>query len=117
MAKHNIKDPKSIACIVLACIGFPALIVLFTMGGVFYAKEHPKVLDYANSMCRVDSRSYKTYQCKTRYYQYSCYGPIWEAHYGENRTIFALVEGEKRYRSYIDAFNKAQEYNVSGYQK
>jgi len=116
MAGHKIKDPKAIACIILAAFGVPAIIVLFTMGGVYYADEHPKVLTYANSMCQVDSRSYKTYECKSRAYRYDCYGPIWNVRHGEKRDVFAIVEINKRYRYYSDALNKANEYQVSNYQ-
>ena len=115
MAKHKIKDPKAILCLFLSLLCFASIIVLFTMGGMFYSDEHPKVLNYDNSMCVVDSRSWKTYQCKARYYTYSCYGPKWNVRHGENRTIVAIVEGEKRYRSYTDALNKANEYQVSKY--
>jgi hypothetical protein len=113
MAKSRIKDPKLVVCTVLFVICSGGMITFFIVGGLFYAKERPKVLNYANSMCRVDSISYKTYQCTTRYYRYDCYGPIWDVHHGENRTIFALVEGDKRYRSSLDALKKAQEYQVT----
>jgi hypothetical protein len=116
MAKHNIKDPRAIACIVFAAIGFPTIIVLLTTGGVFFADEHPKVLNYANSMCQVDSRSYKSYECKSRAYRYTCYGPVWDVHHGENRDVFAIVEINKRYRYYSEALDKANEYQVSKYQ-
>ncbi len=86
------------------------------MGGIYFSDEHPKVLHYANSMCQVDSRSYKLYQCKSRYYTYTCYGPTWNVHHGERRDIFAIVEGQKRYFSPSDALNKAYEYQVSKYQ-
>jgi len=117
MAQYKIKDPKAIACIILAAISLPAIIVLFTMGGVFFSEEHPKELNYANSMCQVNSRSYKLYQCKARYYTYTCYGPVWQVHHGENRDVLATVEEEKRYRSSSDALNKAYEYQVSNHQK
>lgn len=115
MAKHKIKDPKAVICLFLFLIFFASVITLFIMGGIFYSDEHPKVLNYANSMCVVDSRSWKMYQCKARYYFYNCYGPKWDVRHGENRTIFAIVEGEKRYRSYSDALDKANEYQVSKY--
>ncbi|CAF0773025.1 unnamed protein product [Rotaria sordida] len=63
-------------------------------------------------MCRVDSTSWKAYSCKTRYSRYTCYGAVWEVHYEENRTTFAIVEEEKRFRSYSDAFKRAQEYQI-----
>jgi hypothetical protein len=117
MAKHNIKDPKAIICIIIATISLCGIIVLFIIGGIFFAKEHPKVLNYANSMCKVDSTSYKIYECTTRYYTYTCYGPTWNVHHGEKRDVFAIVEMDYRYRYVSEALNKAYEYQVSKYQR
>ncbi len=105
-------DLKHLVCILIFAICFTGIITLFGIGGVFYAKERPQVLNYANSMCQVNASFYRTYQCRSRHSRYDCYGPVWDVHHGENRTIFALIEGEKRYRSYMDALNKAQEYQV-----
>jgi hypothetical protein len=112
MAKNNIKNPKTIFCLFFTLLCFSAIIVLFTLGGVFFSEEHPKVLNYANSMCRVDSRSYKVYECHSRYYTYTCYGPTWNVHYD---NVFAIVETQRRYRSYSDALIKANEYQVRKY--
>lgn len=112
MAKRKIKDPKAIACIVVASIGFAAVIVFFIIGGILFAKEHPKVLNYANDMCIVDSQLFRTYKCRTRYSQYTCYGAIWGVHYGVNLK-YATIEEEKRFRSVSDATNRAAEYKVS----
>jgi len=115
MVGHVVKDPKATGCVFLATTGFVAMVVLFTMGGIFFSQEYTKVLNYANSMCRVDSRFYKTYQCKSRYTSRTCYGPAWEVHYGENRTTYAKVEGDKRYNYPSDALKKAHEYQVNKY--
>ena len=110
-----VKDCRAVGCLILAFLGFGGMFVLFTMGGIFFSQENPKVLNYANSICRVDSASYKTYVCKSRYTSRMCYGPIWEVHYGENRTIYAKIEGDKRYNYYMDALKKAREYQVNKY--
>ena len=113
MSKQKIKDPKAVFCIIFAVLACSAVIILFTIGGVFFANENPKVQNYANSICQVDKFSWKSYRCRTRYMTYTCYGPIWYVHYGENRTTPATVEAENRYRSYSDALEKASEYTVS----
>lgn len=115
MAKHKIKNPMIIVCFLIAILSVSAIIILFTIGGVLFADEHPKVLNYANTMCQVDSSSYTTYECKSRHYTYTCYGPTWNVHYGEERDVFALVETERRYQSYSDALKKANEYQVRKY--
>jgi len=112
MAKYKIKDPKAVICFILALLCFCAIVVLFTLGGIFFASEHPKALNYANSMCRVDSRDWRMYQCKSRYYWYTCYGPIWKVHHGEQRNISATVEQERRYSTYSEARAKADEYEI-----
>ncbi|UJR29008.1 hypothetical protein I4U23_010226 [Adineta vaga] len=112
MATHKIKDPKAVLCIIFFILFLAGAFTLLIVGGILFGKESPKVKYYGNSMCLVQSGSYKTYQCKSRYYWYTCYGPTWNALYGANQTTFALVESERRYRSYIDALNKAKEYEV-----
>ena len=104
---------KVVGCYVLALQFFTVAVSLVVVGSIFMGKERPKVLHYANTMCEVDSRSWKSYTCTTRYSSYTCYGPTWKVHHGENRTTSASVEGEKRYRSYSDALKKAYEYQVS----
>lgn len=115
MAKYKIKNPVTIICVLLTLIFFSAIIVLFVIGGVFFSEEHPKVLNYANSMCQVDSRSYRMYECTSRYYRYTCYGPTWNVRHGEHSDVFAVVETQRRYRSYSDALKKAYEYQVRNY--
>jgi hypothetical protein len=115
MARYKIKDPKTLVYMFLGWLCTNAVVILFTMGGIYFAEEHPKVLNYAKSVCQVDLRSYKTYQCKVRYYQYTCFGPIWLVHFGQNRTINATVEVEKRYDHSSDALKKAYEYQVNNY--
>ena len=112
MARNQkIKDPKAILSFLSASLTFSAVIVLFIIGSILFSTEHPKVENYDNSICQVDLRSYKTYQCKARYYRYNCYGPIWYVHYGLNNT-FAIVETEKRYRYYSDAMDETRRYQV-----
>lgn len=112
--QQKIKSPKTVVCFILLALFFSAgVIVFFTLGGVFYAKEGPRVSHYANTMCTVDSRSWKTYQCKSRYYFYTCYGPIWRVHFQLDRLISATVEQDRRYSSYTEALNKAYQYQVS----
>ena len=115
--QQKIKSPKTVACIMLGLLFFAGVIVFFTLGGVFYAKQGPRVSHYANTMCTVDSRSWKMYQCKSRYYYYTCYGPIWGVHYKLDRPISATVEQDERYSSYSDALNKAYQYQVSHSEK
>ena len=103
---------KVLGCYVLGLFLLSVTLALVTMGSVFMVKERPKVAHYANTMCEVDSRSWKTYECRTRYSYYTCYGPTWAVHHGENPTMSATVEG-KRYRSSSDALKKANEYQVS----
>jgi hypothetical protein len=117
MTKYKIRDPKAIACVVLACLCLSAIVILFTMGGIYFSEEHPKVLHYVKNMCRVDSQSYKTYQCKARYSEHTCYGPIWEVHHGENRSIYGVIESNTRYDSYLDALKKSYEYQVNKHSK
>jgi hypothetical protein len=112
MATKIIRNPKIIAIVFIATFFFMSLIVCFVIGGTDFGRKYPKVLNYANSMCQVDRINYKIYECHARYSTYTCYGPIWDAYYGENRTIYAKVEIETRYRSAQDAFNKAKEYQV-----
>ena len=104
---------KVVGCYVFALQLLAVAVSLIIIGSIFMAKERPKVLHYANTMCEVDSRSWKIYTCSTRYGSYTCYGPTWEVHHGEYRTTSATVEGETRYRSYSDALKKAYEYQVS----
>ncbi|CAF3359415.1 unnamed protein product [Rotaria socialis] len=112
MAQHKIKDPKAIACITIALLGLSAAIVFFTIGGVFFAKENPKLLNYANDMCTVQSSSVRSYQCRTRYSHYTCYGAIWNVYHGENNTINAIVEEDQRSRSYSTALKRTQGYRI-----
>ena len=106
---------KAVPTFLLAMFFAAGIIVFFIIGGIFFAKEDPKVKHYENTMCQVDSRSYRVYQCKTRYSYYTCYGPIWRAHFQlNNQTINTVVEQEQRYDSYRDALDKAYEYEVSG---
>lgn len=109
---HRIRNPKIIAIIFIATFFFVAVILLSILGGVDFGREYPKVLHYANTMCQVNTIDYQRYECQARYSTYACYGPVWDAHYGPNKTIYAKVETEKRYRSYLDALHKAQEYHV-----
>ena len=112
MARRQIKDPKAIVSIILFTFFLGALITLFIIGGVFFAKENPKTKYYAQSTCLVQSRDYKTFECKSRYSRYTCYGPTWDVFHGANLTIFAVVETESRYRSSTEALKKADEYQV-----
>ena len=89
-----------------------AVVVFFAIGGVIFAKENPKLLNYVNDMCTVQSSSVKTYQCRTRYSRYTCYGPIWNVRHGENNTIDATVEEDQRSRSYSAALKRTEEYMV-----
>jgi hypothetical protein len=113
MANHTFKDPKAKAALGFTLICLAAVIALFAVGGAFFSREHPKVLNYVSDTCQVDSTGYKTYKCETRYSSYICYGALWEIHHGENKTIFARVEGERRYSDYRDAIKEAHEYQVS----
>jgi hypothetical protein len=112
MGRYKIKDRKTIASLIGTSTGFLATIAALIVGGIFLAKQRPKVLNYAHSMCQVISRAFKSYVCRLRTNKYTCYGPIWEVHHGDNRTVYALVETEKRYRYYLDALNNANEYQV-----
>jgi hypothetical protein len=109
----KVRNPKIIATIFIGTLFFLCVIIFAIFGGVDFGRNYPKVLHYANSTCQVDTINYKAYQCHGRYHTYTCYGPIWDAHYGPNRTIYAKVETEKRYQSRLDALNKANEYKVS----
>jgi hypothetical protein len=113
MIERKRPNIKVAGCHVLALQFLTVAVALVVIGSLFIAKERPKVLHYADTMCEVDSRSWKTYVCTTRYGSYTCYGPTWKVHHGENRTTNATVEGERRYRSYSDALKKAYEYQVS----
>ena len=113
MAQAKIKSPKAAACLFFGLIFLSGVIVLFIIGGLFFSKEHPKVSNYANAMCQVDSRFWKTYECETRYYYYTCYGPTWDVHYVGNMTGSATVEIDHRYSTITEAINKADEYAVS----
>ena len=113
MVRQRIRDPKVVGCICLTFIFLCALVVLLISGGILFSKENPKVVNYANSMCRVDSGSYETYLCRTRYKRYNCYGPIWHVSHGEHQTMFAIIKGEMRYSSRAGALQKTNEYQVS----
>lgn len=115
MAQHKIKDPKAIASIVLCTLFLSAVIVLFIVGGILFAQENPKVLNYANTICKVKSSGIKRYTCSTRYTRYTCYGATWGVFHGENYTIPATIEDEKRFRSYSDAIRRGQQYEVRKY--
>jgi len=108
----SVRNPKIIATTLLGTLFFLAVIMFSIFGGMDFAKKYPKVLNYANSTCRVDKIDSKTYECHSRYHTYTCYGPIWETHYDQNRT-YAKIETEKRYRSSSDALDKAKEYEVN----
>jgi hypothetical protein len=112
MPPQRIKSRRAAACILLGVLFLAGVVVFFTLGGVFYAEQGPRVKYYANSMCTVDMRSWKTYQCKSRYYYYTCYGPVWGVHYTLDRLTFATLEQDHRYSSYSDALNKAYQYQV-----
>lgn len=112
MARYRIKDPKAIVSILLFTIFLSAFIILFTMGGAFFSNENPKMKYYAQSTCQVQSRFYRTYECKSKYFRYTCYSPTWDALYGANLTKFAVVETAKRYRSTTEALDKGKQYEV-----
>jgi hypothetical protein len=116
MANYKIEQPRVLICLSLTFLCFGGIIVLFILGGIYFSDDHPKVLHYANSMCQVDSRSYKLYECPSRYHAFTCYGPIWNVHHGERRDVFAIVEEKSRYSFPSDALDKAYEYQVSKYQ-
>lgn len=111
MARKNIKDPRAVVFFLLAIFCSSAVLTLFIIGGIFYSSEHPKTENYDHSICEVYASSYKTYQCKARYYRYNCYGPVWFVHYGVNET-FAIVETDKRYRYYSDAIADTKYHQV-----
>jgi hypothetical protein len=113
MANYPVTDPKAIVCSILTAICLLGACLLFTFGGTGFGREYPKVVNYANSMCHVESRSTKTYECVSRYSTYTCYGPIWNVHHGEHQDIFAIVETEKRYHSFSDAVYATYKYDVS----
>ena len=115
MPQQKIKNPVAVLTLILAILCFSAIIVLFIIGGIFYGEERPKVLNYANDQCVVDSRSYRSYQCTSRYFTYTCYGPIWDVRHGQQKDVPATVETKRRYRSYLDALNQANEYQVCNY--
>ncbi|UJR19498.1 hypothetical protein I4U23_022627 [Adineta vaga] len=110
MRQCCIKDPKAIVCIVLASLGLASVIIFFTIGTVIYVQTNPKVVNYAISTCLVNSSSVKTYECATRNSRYTCYGGLWEAHHGDNYTVFATVEEDNRYRDYANALTRSQEF-------
>jgi hypothetical protein len=87
------------------------MLAFFLIGSIFFSNEHPKMLNYANSMCTVDSSSYQ-YQSDGEYIRY---GPVWEVRHGKNSTINAIIIGEKRYYCASAAIEGAHEYQVSKY--
>lgn len=111
--QQKVKNPKAVVSLLAALLLFAGVIILFTIGGVFFSKEKPRVNYYENTICQVDSRSYRIYQCKSRYVYYPCYSPIWYAHFSLNSQIInTVVEQDQRYDSYRDAIDKANEYAV-----
>ncbi len=88
------------------------MVSFLIIGGVDFTRKYPKVLNYANSICQLDSRSYQEYVCHPRYSTYTCYGPIWDAHYGPNQTIYAKVKIEQRYWTSWDALQKVKQYQI-----
>ncbi len=106
------QNPKIVVTTIFTAFCFFGLIIFLIIGGIYFGRQYPKVLNYVNSICQVDTINYRRYNCRTRRYSYTCYSPIWEVHHDPNRTIYAKVEIEQRYRSYLDALNKAKEYQV-----
>lgn len=96
MVANKIKVLKHIIYSFGCCVFLFATVAFFGKGGETFGKEHTKVLNYVNSVCRIVSQSYHRYQCRIRFSVYTCYGPVWNAYYGENETIFGMVEVEQR---------------------
>ena len=115
MTEERIKHILRIVIIFSPLCCLLATVIFFTIGGIRYAKQRPKVLNYLRDDCVVDSKSYRTYECKRRYSRYTCYSPIWNVRHGEKKDVRAIAVTEKRYTSYDDAMNKADEYEVCNY--
>ncbi len=113
MVTPPVRDPKAIACSFLVAACLLGMVLMFVFGGTEFGREHPKVVNYDNSMCQVQSRSTKTYECQSRYNRYTCFGPIWNVHHGEHQDIFAIVEIEKRYHYSSEALYATYKYDVS----
>jgi hypothetical protein len=104
---------KPTACLFLGFASAIGAIVLFSIGGVFYSREHTKLLHYVNSMCHVDSGTINYYQCQLRYVVYTCYGSVWRVHYGQISPTFATIEEGTHWDSYAEAIASLNRYQVS----
>lgn len=112
MARLRFRNPK-IALII--CLGLALLsgtIILLTLGVTSYYKEYQKVSNYREASCLVVSSTYKSYQCRTRYSSYICYGSMWYVHYVGDLSVNATVETDHRYDSRSVAIERNRDYQV-----
>jgi hypothetical protein len=76
-------------------------------------EQKTNMLNYANSMCRVNSTKTQSDQCTENKRQYKCYRVIWEVHHGDTHTIFAVVYDDQRFRFNNSAAQaRSKEYKV-----
>ncbi len=103
--KVNVFAFFSFLCVVMASI-------LFTIGGIFYAKDNYKRLYYANAMCLVKESSSKSYKYEQYFVHYVHHVSKWSVRYNSHT---ATVEGTKLHKSASDAIKEANKYKVSKY--
>ena len=113
MALCKIKEFKIIVAAALCFVCVSTASILFALGGVFYAEEHWKVLNYASSTCTVRLKNWQAYRCVLYFIQYACYVTKWSVYYGNTSTEAATIDGTKLHKSLSNCFDEAEEYRVS----
>ena len=111
---NKVKDCQSLTCLAFAVLGVSAVFAFFLLGGMNYIEEHPKLLNYNNTMCKVHSTATKSDMCSSgkKYKKYQCYGTIWNVYHGDLYHILATIEDQFRFRDYPRVHRRAEEYKV-----
>lgn len=111
---NKVKDCKSLTCLGFAVLSVSALFAFFLLGGTNYIKEHPKLFNYNNTMCKVHSTATKSHMCSSgkKYKKYQCYGTIWNVYHGDLYLTLATIEDQFRFRDYPKVLQRSYEYKV-----
>jgi hypothetical protein len=115
MGNFPVKDPKAVVCIVFAVFSAAAMFGCLLVGSVYYFDEHSKILNYDNTMCKVNSSKIEVYGCSStsqKHKKVKCYGVIWNVYHGHFYDILATINDESRYNIYTDVIQREYKYKV-----
>ena len=111
MGTFQVKDPKAVICVIFAAISVAAAISFLLLLCAYYVDEYPKISNYNNTMCKVNSSTIKSYTCSEKNKKYSCSDIIWKVYHGDFYHILATIK-VSRYKYYSHVIETLEKYKV-----